>query len=260
MDKTASLQSNLEDGILTITLKADSKAFMLTDKRLIELRHLIQEVYDNEAIEGVIITGEGEEIFSLGTEVSELLKLNELNARKFAENGQEVLAFIEDCPKPILAAVNGYALGSGFELALACHFRFASENAIFAFSEIAYGVIPGFGGTQRLTQLLGKTRALEYLMTGKRIDAKDAEQMGLVSEVVSYKEEMLKKAKKWLTSIVNNADLALGMLVTCVNAAENPDENGFQTEANGFANCFKAVDLKEKLMKIVDKQAFLEIK
>jgi len=254
MDKTASLQSNLEDGILTITLKAE--AFTLTDKRLTELRHLIQEVYDNEAIEGVIITGEGEEIFSLGTEVSELLKLNELNARKFAENGQEVLAFIEDCPKPILAAINGYALGSGFELALACHFRFASENAIFAFSEIAYGVIPGFGGTQRLTQLLGKTRALEYLMTGKRIDAKDAERMGLVSEVVSYKEEMLKKAKKWLTSIVNNADLALGMLVTCVNAAENPDENGFQTEANGFANCFKAADIKDKLMKIIDKKHY----
>lgn len=260
MEKTESLQSNLEDGIVTITLKTDSKSFSLTDKSLNELRNVIQRVYDDDAIEGVIITGEGEEIFSLGTDVSELLKLNELNARKFAEHGQEVLAFIEDCPKPILAAVNGYALGSGFELALACHFRFASENAVFAFPEITFGVIPGFGGTQRLTQLLGKTKALEYLMTGKRIYAKDAERMGVVSDVVSYKEEMLKKAKKWLTAIANNADLALGMLVTCVNAAENPDENGFQTEANGFANCFKEPDLKEKLMKTLGNQTVAEQK
>ncbi|MCT4696769.1 enoyl-CoA hydratase/isomerase family protein [Candidatus Cardinium sp. TP] len=258
MEKTESLQSNLEDGILTITFKAGS--FTLTDKRLAELRSVIQDVYDDEAIEGVIITGEGEEIFSLGTEVAELLKLSELNARKFAEHGQEVLAFIENCPKPILAAINGYAFGAGFELALACHFRFASENAVFAFPEISSGVIPGFGGTQRLTQLLGKTKALEYLMTGKRMGAEDAERMGLVSEVVSYKEEMLKKAKKWLTAIVNNADLALGILVTCVNAAENPDENGFQTEANGFANCFKAADIKEQLMKIADKKVLLEMK
>lgn len=258
MEKTESLQTNLEDGVLTITLKSDSKS--LTEKGLSELRNTIQNVYDNDAIEGVIITGEGEEIFSLGTDVPELLKLSELNARKFAENGQEILAFIENCPKPILAAINGYALGSGFELALACHFRFASENAIFAFPEIAFGIIPGFGGTQRLTHLLGKTKALEYLMTGKHISAEEAERMGLVSEVVSYKEEMLKKAKKWLTAIANNADWALGMLVTCVNAAENPDENGFQTEANGFANCFKAVDLKEKLTKIVDKLSLLEMK
>ena len=252
MEKTESLQSNLEDGILTITLQSESKSFTLTEKNLNELRSAIQEVYDNDAIEGAIITGEGDEIFALGTHVSELLKLNELNARKFAENGQEVLAFIEDCPKPILAAINGYAFGSGFELALACHFRFASENAVLAFPEIKYGIIPGFGGTQRLTLLLGKTKALEYLMTGKRINAEDAERMGLVSGVVSYKEEMLKKAKKWLTVISNNDDLALGMLVNCVNAAENPDENGFQSEANGFANCFKVPELKKKLMELPD--------
>ncbi|TDG94400.1 enoyl-CoA hydratase/isomerase family protein [Cardinium endosymbiont of Culicoides punctatus] len=256
MEKMESLQNNLEDGILTITFRSDSKPFTLTEKSLSELRNVIQGVYDNDEIEGVIITGSEEEVFALGTDVSELLKLSELNARKFAENGQEVLALIEDCPKPILAAINGYALGSGFELALACHFRFASENAVFAFPEITFGVIPGFGGTQRLTQLLGKTKALEYLMTGKRISAEDAERMGLVSEVVSYKEEMLKKAKKWLTAIANNADLALGMLVTCVNAAENPDENGFQTEANGFANCFKEPSLKEKLIQALGKSVF----
>lgn len=258
MGNTESLQSNLKDGILTITLTPDSTAFTLTEKSLSELQSVIQTVYDNDEIEGVIITGYGEEVFSLGVDISELVKLNELNARKFAEHGQEVFAFIEDCPKPILAAVNGYALGAGFELALACHFRFASENAVFSFPEITFGIIPGFGGTQRLTQLLGKTKSLEYLMTGKRILAADAERMGLVSEVVSYKEEMLKKAKKWLTAIANNADLALGMLVTCVNAAETPDENGFQTEANGFANCFKQSNLKERLMGIVNKQDLLE--
>lgn len=252
-----SLQSSLSDGILTITLAPNSLAFTLTEKSLQDLKDIIQEVYDNDAIEGVIITGEGEEVFSLGLDNSELLKLNELNARKFAENGQEVLALIEDCPKPILAAVNGYALGAGFELALACHFRFASENAVFAFPEIALGIIPGFGGTQRLTQLLGKTKALEYLMTGKSILAADAERIGLVGEVVSYKEEMLKKAKKWLAAITNNADLPLGMLVNCVNATETQDENGFQTEANSFANCFKQLNLRDKLAEITDKRDLL---
>lgn len=260
MEKKQSLQSNLEEGILTITFQGDPETLTITDKSLYELRSIIQEIYDNQEIEGAIITGSGEEIFSLGTNTTDLLKLSELNARKFAENGQEILALIENCPKPILAAVNGYALGSGFELALACHFRLASENAIFAFPEIAYGIIPGFGGTQRLTKQLGRTKALEYLMTGKHITAESAERMGLVSEVVSYKEEMLKKAKKWLATIANNADIALGMLVACVNAAENPDENGFQTEANGFANCFKVSGLKEKLLKIVDKKFLLETK
>ena len=248
MEQTDLLDSHLEDGILTITLDSNTTYFTLTEKFFAELRNVIQEVYDNDSIEGVIITGAGDEVFALGTHIDELRKLNELNARKFAENGQDVFAFIEDCPKPILAAINGYAFGSGFELALACHFRFASENAILAFPEITYGIIPGFGGTQRLTLLLGKTKALEYLMTGKRMSADDAERMGLVSEVVSYKEEMLKKAKTWLTAIVNNDDLALGMLVNCVNAAENPDENGFQSEANGFASCFKVPDLKKKLL------------
>ncbi|AWN82097.1 enoyl-CoA hydratase/isomerase family protein [Candidatus Cardinium hertigii] len=259
MEKMKSLHCNLEEGILTITFTGDPKSSTITEQSLSELHATIQEVYDNEDIRGVIITGAGEQIFSLGVDIAELLKLNELNARKFAENGQDVLAFIENCPKPIMAAINGHTLGAGVELALACHFRVATENATLAFPETSFGIIPAFGGTQRLTKLLGKAKALEYLMIKKSIRAEHAKQLDLVSEVVSYKEEMLKKAKQYLTAIVNNKDIT-GILVACVNAAENPDENGFQTEANGFASCFKTADIKEKLIKIVDKTVLLETK
>lgn len=177
--------------------------------------------------------------------------MNELNARKFAENGQEVFALIENCPKPIIAAINGYALGGGCELALACHFRLASENAILGFPDIAYGIIPGFGGTQRLTKLIGRTKALELLMTGKCISAEEAEELGLVSDVISYKEEMIKKGREWINKIMVNEHLTVGMLVSCVNAAQNPDEEGYQTEANCFANCFKTAYFKDNLTKFL---------
>ena len=252
MENTESLQTCLEEDILIITFNTPSQVNALTEKSIHKLQEAVQEVYDNSEIKGAIITGEGEEAFATGTETKELLKLNELNARKFAENGQEVFALIENCPKPILAAINGYALGGGCELALACHFRLASENAILGFPEIAFGIIPGFGGTQRLTNLIGRTKALELLMTGKCITAEEAEEMGLVSDVVSYKEEMIKKGREWINKIMVNEPLAVGMLVNCVNAAQNPEEDGYQTEANCFANCFKTASFKENLSNFIN--------
>ena len=142
------LKTEREEGILTITLNNPEKLNVLTAKSVNELRDAIQEVYDNSEIKGVIIVGTGEKAFAAGADIREIAKLNELNGRKFSENGQEAFALIENCHKPILAAVNGYALGAGCELALACHLRIASENAVFGLPEASIGIIPGFGGTQ----------------------------------------------------------------------------------------------------------------
>ena len=253
MEKFKALYTDLEAGILIITLNNSEKLNALTTQSINELRTVIQEVYDNSDIKSAIITGAGEEAFSMGADAQEIRELNELNGRKFAENGQEAFSLIENSHKPILAAINGYALGGGCELALACHLRVASENATFGFPEVNRGIIPGFGGTQRLTYLAGKTKALELLMTGDSFTAAEAKEIGLVSHVVSYREAVIKKSKEILHKIMANAPLAVGALVNCTNAAYNPHEDGYQTEANAFANCCKSEDFKEGMAAFLEK-------
>ena len=245
MENLPSLEKELNEGVLTITLNSLDSNNALSSASIEALGELIQEVYDNSEIKSVIITGAGEEHFATGTVLQEIQELNELHGRKFAEQGQETLALIENCHKPILAAINGAALGGGFELALACHLRVAVEHATFSFPEVSMGIIPGFGGTQRLTHLIGKTKALELMMTGEQLTAAAAKALGIVSHVVSYKEALMKKSTERLQKIMAHAPLAVGMLVNCTNAAYNPHENGYQTEANSFANCCKTEDFKE---------------
>ncbi|MEL6539441.1 MAG: enoyl-CoA hydratase-related protein [Bacteroidota bacterium] len=239
------LKTELEEGILIITLDNPGQQNALSTACIDALREVIQEVYDNNDIKSAIITGTGDEVFATGAPLEEIKALNELNGRKFAENGQETFALIENCHKPILAAVNGRAHDGGFELALACHLRVASENAVLGFPEVAMGLIPGFGGTQRLTHLIGKTRASELLMTGAEITAAAAKDIGLIGHVVSYPDAMLKKGKEILRRIMANSPLAVGMLVNCTNAASNPNENGYQMEANSFAHCCTAEGFRE---------------
>ncbi|RLC23099.1 MAG: enoyl-CoA hydratase, partial [Deltaproteobacteria bacterium] len=174
----------LVDGIFTITINRPAKMNALNSETLDELKALIYEAYDNNDVYGVIITGSGDKAFVAGADINEFKDLNGLNARKYSENGQEILSLIENCHKPVIAVVNGYALGGGCELALACHIRIASENAKFGQPEVRLGIIPGFGGTQRLTQLIGKGQALEMLMTGEVVDTKKAIALGLVNDVL----------------------------------------------------------------------------
>ncbi|MCG8340142.1 MAG: enoyl-CoA hydratase/isomerase family protein [Cytophagales bacterium] len=254
MKKFELLKTECEEGILTITLNNPEKSNVLTTKSIDELRDAIQEVYDNSEIKGVIIVGAGEKAFAAGVDVREIAKLNELNGRKFSENGQEAFALIESCHKPILAAVNGYALGEGCGLALACHLRIASENAVFGLPEASIGIIPGFGGTQRLTQLIGKAKALELMMTAEKLTAAEAQQIGLVNYVVNTREALIAKSKDILEKIMANGPVAVGMLINCVNATCNPSENGYQTEANSFANCCKTEDFKEGSTAFLEKR------
>lgn len=245
MENTASFKTEIEEGILTVTLDKSETHNALSTACMEELREIVQGFYDNGDVKSMVITGAGEDDFATSTSPNEIRELNELNGRKFAENGQETLALIENCHKPILAAINGIASGGGFSLALACHLRIASESAAFSFPEVALGVIPSFGGTQRLTHLIGKTKALELMMTGEQITAAEAKELGIVSYVASYKEALIKKSKELLQKIMAHAPLAVGMLVNCTNAAYNPAEDGYQTEANSFAHCCQTNDLKE---------------
>jgi len=254
MAATTNILSENKGGILFLTVQRESKLNALNFATLEELKNIFNEVNDNRDIKSVIITGAGEKAFVAGADISEIADLSELNARKFAENGQEVLHLIEACHKPVIAVVNGFALGGGCELAMACHMRIATSNAKFGQPEVNLGIIPGYGGTQRLTILIGRGKANELMMTGDMISAEEAKSLGLVNHVLASKTEAMAKAEEILHKIMNKAPLAIGMIVDCVNAVYTNDENGYLIEANSFARCVKSDDFAEGTSAFLEKR------
>lgn len=248
------LKLDLENGVLTITVDRESKLNALNIKTLEEIRLAMERVYDDDEVKACIFTGAGSKAFVAGADIKEISELNEMNGRKFAENGQEIFEIIEECPKPVIAAVNGFALGGGCELAMACHLRIATANAKFGQPEVNLGIIPGYGGTQRLTQLIGKGKALELLMTADMVNAEDARQLGLVNHVVSTNEELIPKCQEILNKILKKAPIAVGMIIDSVMAYYHKEENGFQTEANSFSICCKSEDFKEGTNAFLEKR------
>lgn len=248
------LSLSTDGSVLTITINRESKLNALNTATISELKEVLQSIYDDKDIAGVIITGAGEKAFVAGADIGEFSALNELNARKFAEEGQEVFSMIENCHTPIIAVVNGFALGGGCELAMACHMRVAVANAKFGQPEVNLGILPGYGGTQRLTQLIGKGKAFEFLMTGEMMDAPTALGLGLVNYVEATKDEAVSKAQSILNKIGAKAPIAIGLVVDCVNAVFNHDENGYQTEANAFARCCGTDDFKEGASAFMEKR------
>lgn len=246
--------TELKDGVLYLTINREDKMNALNLDTLEELQGIFDEVSDNKSIKSVIITGAGEKAFVAGADISEIASLNEVNARKFSERGQEVFDMIENCHKPVIAVTNGYTLGGGCELAMACHIRVATANAKFGQPEVNLGIIPGYGGTQRLTILVGRGKANELMMTGDMINAEEAKTLGLVNHVMDTKAEAMLKAEEIVAKIMGKAPLAIGMIVDCVNAVYLPDENGFQTEANSFARCVKSGDYKEGTSAFLEKR------
>ena len=247
------LQLNNQDGILFITVNRPTKMNALNIETVQEIQAAMQEVYDDEDVRGVILTGSGEKAFVAGADIAEIAELNEVNGRRFAERGQDVFSMIEECPKPIIAAVNGFALGGGCELAMACHIRVASENARFGQPEVNLGLIPGYGGTQRLTQLVGKGKAMELMMTGDLIPALEAKELGLVNHVTTV-EELMPKCLEIMNKIIAKAPLAVGMIVDCVNAWYDKEEHGYQTEANSFSRCCGTDDFMEGTSAFLEKR------
>ncbi len=240
--------------ILYIIINRPAKLNALNHRTVEEIRDAIQQVYDDNSIKGAIVTGAGEKAFVAGADISEFTELSEVSSRKFAENGQEVFTMIENCPKPVIAAVNGFALGGGCELAMACHIRVAVESAQFGQPEVNLGLIPGYGGTQRLAQLIGKGKALELILTADRISATEAHSLGLVNHVVADHDELQLKSEAILNKITAKAPIAVEMVINCVNAVYNKEENGYQTEANSFSICCKSEDFKEGVKAFLEKR------
>jgi enoyl-CoA hydratase len=238
------LLTTLEKNTFNITINRPDKLNALNKTVIEELSAAIDEVYKNNEIKSAIITGSGAKAFVAGADISEFLQLDATQGEELAGRGQQlVFDKIENCPKPVVAAVNGFALGGGCELALACHFIYASDNAKFGQPEINLGLIPGYGGTQRLVQLIGRNKAMELLMTGKMIDASEAMELGIVNEVCAP-EKLLNKVEEILQVIHTKAPLAITKIIECVNNFDHTQQ-GYDFEIKKFGECFATEDMKE---------------
>ncbi|HMG83191.1 MAG TPA: enoyl-CoA hydratase-related protein [Ferruginibacter sp.] len=250
----STLTTELSSGILMVTINRPDKLNALNKVVITELSQVIEEIYTQTDIHSAIITGAGQKAFVAGADISEFLALDAAGGKALAQKGQdEVFTKIEQSPKPIIAAVNGFALGGGCELAMACHFRTCSDTAKFGQPEVNLGLLPGYGGTQRLTQLIGKGRATELLLTGNMIDANTALQYGLVNYVVSQ-DELLPKTKAILEIINTKAPLAITAIIKAVNAVFDETKNGFAIEMEEFGKCFGTADMKEGAAAFLEKR------
>lgn len=249
----STLLTDVENGILTITINRPEKLNALNKTVFHELDKVLDRVYDDDDIKAVIITGSGEKAFVAGADISEFVNLKNEQAATLSKNGQDVFFRIENSPKPVIAAVNGFALGGGCELAMACHFRLAGSNAKFGQPEVNLGLIPGYGGTQRLTMLVGKGKALELMMTGNMIDAQEAKSLGLVNYVEPL-QNLLPKTKQIIDIILSKSPLAVSKVIESVNSYYNSDEDGYSDEVLFFSQVFKSNDKKEGISAFLEKR------
>jgi len=226
----------------------------LNQETINELHSAIQACYQKQDIKGIIITGEGEKAFVAGADIKEIASIPPEKAFEFSKKGQALFKMIEDCPKPVIAIVNGFALGGGCELAMACHIRIATENAKFGLPEVSLGIIPGYGGTQRLAQLAGRGKALELAMTGDMISASEAKEIGLVNYVVANKEEAISLAEKMMNKIFSKGPQAIAALIKSVNAGYGQEKEGYQTEAKNFAELTATKDFMEGTSAFLEKR------
>lgn len=247
------LLTELSENILTITINRPDKLNALNRQVFEELDDVFGDVLNNNEISGVILTGSGAKAFVAGADIAEFSSLNVQSARELSANGHRVFNKIETSPKPVIAAVNGFALGGGCELAMACHFIIASDNAKFGQPEVNLGLIPGYGGTQRLPRYVGKGRALQLLLTADMINAAEALQYGLVNHVTSQ-EELLPKCRSILNRIKTKSPLVVDQVIACVNSYYNKDEDGFALETDEFSRCIVTNDFKEGVSAFMEKR------
>ncbi len=249
----STLLTELDNGILTITINRPDKLNALNATVLDELDAVMQKVYEDKNIKAAIITGQGSKAFVAGADISEFLQVSDNQGASLARKGQQIFFKIENSLKPVVAAVNGFALGGGCELAMACHFRLASEHAKFGQPEVNLGLIPGYGGTQRLTMIVGKGKAMELIMTGNIIDAAEAKNIGLVNYVTSP-GSLLDKTKEILQVIMSRSPLAVSKVIAAVNAFYRFDINGYDEEIKLFGEAFTSADKKEGTSAFIEKR------
>ncbi len=238
------IKTEFEDQILIAVLSRPNKLNALNRSVIGELGEIIDQVRGQDNIKGLLITGEGENAFAAGADISEFQDYPEAEAKLMAKRGHEIFDRIESSPKPVIAAINGFCLGGGLELAMAAHIRVCSANAKFGQPEVNLGIIPGYGGTQRLPQLIGKGKAFELLLTGDMIDAKEAHQLGLVNHVYD-KEALMSEAKKLVKKIAVKAPLAVEEIINSVLAGEVNNDQGYEYEIEHFSKLFETEDFKE---------------
>jgi enoyl-CoA hydratase len=244
----------VENHIGQITINRPSKLNALNVATIQELHNAFETLESNNDVNVIIITGEGEKAFVAGADISEFANFSVDEGAQLATQGQELLFdFVENLKTPVIAAVNGFALGGGLELAMACHFRVASDNAKMGLPEVSLGVIPGYGGTQRLPQLIGKGRAMELIMTAGMIDAETAKIYGLVNHVVPQ-SELLEFTKSIATKIIRNSPMAIKKAIKAINANYKDGVNGFETEIRNFSKCFGTEDFKEGTTAFLEKR------
>ncbi len=247
------ISTRIENGILYVTITRESKMNALNIQTLKDIKEAVASIYDNKEVAGVILTGAGSKAFAAGADIAEFANFNVEEGTRMSADGHGVLNTIEKCPKPVIAAVNGFALGGGCELAMACHIRVAAENAKFGQPEVNLGLVPGYAGTQRLPQLIGRGRALEFLMTGDVINAAEAHRIGLVNHVVPQ-EELMAKCEGMIAKIKTKAPLAIASVIRCVNAHYDKKMDGNNVEINEFGNFFGTEDFKEGTQAFMEKR------
>lgn len=274
------LHTDLTDHILTVTINRPDKLNALNKTVIAELGEVVSEIYENKEIKSAIITGAGAKAFVAGADISEFLGLSKEQGQALAEKGGNIFFRIASSPKPIVAAVNGFALGGGCELAMACHFRLCTPTARFGQPEVNLGLIPGYGGTQRLTQLVGKGKALELMLTGRMVEAAEALQLGLVNYITGP-DELLTKTREILSIINQKAPIAVSRIIECTNLAVGDGTsineaadweadpfggdnsasaegsgmlNGFTREQQAFGECFATEDMQEGASAFLEKR------
>jgi len=248
------IQYEIKDSLGYVTINRPDKLNALNAQAKSELKHVFESVKNDTAVLAVILTGAGEKSFVAGTDIGELKELSTETGKVFAENGQSVFNLIENLGKPVIAGVNGYALGGGCELALACHIRIASENAKFGQPEVNLGIIPGYGGTQRLARLVGKSRAMEMILTGDSIDAQEALRIGLVNKVVPQ-SELMKTVEAIAQKIISKGQIAVRLALKAVNMTDEANlTDGQALEASLFGVCCGSGDFKEGTKAFLEKR------
>ncbi len=249
------LSLELDGATAFVTINRPDKLNALSANVLDDLRHLITDLRVRDDVRAIVLTGAGEKAFVAGADIAELAALNDVElGREFAQNGQAVFSLIETSPKPVIAAVNGFALGGGCELALACHIRICSENAKFGQPEVNLGIIPGYGGTQRLTRVLGRTMATDLILTGRMLDAREALEQGLVARVTPA-AELVPTAKEMARTIASKAPLAISAALECiVEGIDETIEEGLGREAERFGFLTTTEDFHEGTAAFLEKR------
>lgn len=245
MIQYSNLKYAVKDSIGYVIINREPQLNALNQETLDELQDIFKHFNSDNHVRGIILTGAGQKAFAAGADIKEFMDLSVIQARWLSERGHIIFSdLIESAPKPVIAAINGYALGGGLELALACHIRIASENAKMGLPEVSLGLIPGYGGTQRLPKLVGKGQAMQMILTGDMIDAQHAHAIGLVNEVISQ-DKLIFRAEEILQKIFTRSRVAVENAIEAINAAEDRQKNGNKVEMDAFGHLFGTEDFKE---------------